>query len=58
MIDKVISHGILDTKAIGIVKPKASSTFVPNAHNVPKTIGKHKRVTDIQRKTFEALSAE
>lgn len=58
MIDKVMSHAILDTKAISIVKPKASSTLFLSAQNVPKTIGKHKRVTDIQRKTFEALSAE
>jgi hypothetical protein len=56
--DNVISHAILDTRAINIVKPKASSILFLKAQNVPKTSGKHKRVRDIHKNTFEALSAE
>jgi hypothetical protein len=58
MIDKVISQAILDATAINMVKPKATSTFFFIAQNNPKINGKHRIATDIQRNTFEALSAE
>jgi hypothetical protein len=58
MIDKVISQAILDAIAINMVKPKATSTLFFNAQNTPKVSGKHRKVRDIHRNTFEALSAE
>ncbi len=58
MIDKVINHEILDTNAMSIVKAKATSKFFFKTQNNPKVSGKQRNVSDIQRKTFEALSAE
>jgi len=58
MTDKVISHEILETNAISIVKAKATSKFFFNRQKPPKAKGKQRNVSDIHKKTFEALSAE
>ena len=58
MIDKVMSQAILDTNAMSIVNAKATSKLFFSAQNTPKVSGKQRKVSDIQRKTFEALSAE
>lgn len=58
MIDNVMSHAILDTNAMSIVNAKATSGVFFSAQNKPKVSGKQRKVSDIQRKSFEALSAE
>lgn len=59
MIDRVISHDILGTNMMSSVNVKATSKkFLIIAQNRPNKTVKQRKISDIQRKTFEALSAE
>lgn len=55
MILRVISHAILATKAIMMVRPIAASPFL--IKQIKNSKGRQSMVSDIHKKTFAALAA-